>query len=162
MNGFTENRASDAPEKAGKNDAVMTLGTARAMLPLVGRIAADVVRHRNRLDVLQPERDRLDRERHSLAWPQRQRRYQLQEEITAIETELRKALAELEGLGVILLYPVAGLVGFPTIVNNRRAFFSWKPGEEGLNFWQFAGDDVRRPVPASWTKVQEPRRKKKK
>jgi hypothetical protein len=157
MNGSTENRAFGASEKSGRNDNVLTLGAAAAMLPLVGRIAADVVRHRQCLDRLHPEMDRLDRDRRTLDWPQRKRRYQLQEELIATEAELRQAMAELESLGVTLLHPGSGLVGFPTVVNNRRAYFSWQPGEDGLTFWQFAGDPVRRPVPASWAKQPESR-----
>jgi hypothetical protein len=161
MNGSTENRASGASEKPGRNDNVLTLGAAAAMLPLVGRIAADVVRHRQCLDRLRPEMDCLDRERRTLDWPQRQRRYQLQEELAVVEAELRRAVAELEGLGVALLHPASGLVGFPTVVNNRRAYFSWQPGEEGLTFWQFAGDPVRRAVPAAWAKPPVSRRSNK-
>jgi hypothetical protein len=38
-------------------------------------------------------------------------------------------------------------------VNEREAFFSWRPGEDGLEFWNFAGDPVRRSVPEAWTKA---------
>ena len=43
MNGYTENRASGAPEKPGGSDNVLSLATARQMLPLVGRIAGEIV-----------------------------------------------------------------------------------------------------------------------
>ena len=58
----------------------------------------------------------------------------------------------MDGLGVALLDVDAGRIGFPTLVNKRRAFFSWLPGEETLSFWQYADDGERRPIPASWTK----------
>jgi hypothetical protein len=122
------------------------------MLPLVGRIAADVVHHRGRLAALQPEQARLERNRKNLTWPERSRRYRIQDEIAALEKELQEALAELGSLGVVLLDAATGLVGFPTIVNDRRAFFSWKPGEDGLNFWNYAEDLFRQPVPESWTR----------
>src|SRR4051794_37511479 len=153
MNGSTENRAPGAPERPGPNDLILTWGASQAMLPLVGRIAADIAGHHARLARLQPEQARLDRRRHTLAWPERSRRYQVQEEIATLEGELAAAVAELEGLGVVLLHGPSGLVGFPTLVNDRRAFFSWQPGEEGLHFWNFAGDSIRRPVPANWTKA---------
>jgi hypothetical protein len=132
------------------------------MLPLVGRIAADVIRHHERLAQLRPERARLDRQRNHLDWPSRARRYQLDEEITAADRELRQTCAELEGLGVALLDEATGLVGFPTIVNDRRAFFSWRPGEDGPCFWSFAGDDARHHVPEGWTKppAERPKRNK--
>jgi hypothetical protein len=153
MNGYTENRAPGASERPGLHDLVLTWGTSHAMLPLVGRIVADIVKCHDRLEHLLPERARLDRQRATLAWPDRSRRYQLQEEITLAEAELRQARGELDGLGVALLHGPSGLVGFPTIVNERRAFFSWRPGEEDVVFWNFAGDPVRHAVPESWTKA---------
>jgi hypothetical protein len=153
MNGFTENRASGASERPGESDRVLTWDAGVAMLPLVGRIAADVVRHHRQLAALRPELGRLDRQRRTLDWPQRARRYELAELTAAAELELQSALAELEVLGVALLDAAMGLVGFPTLVNNRRAFFTWKLDEESLQFWNYAGDTVRRPVPEAWTKA---------
>jgi hypothetical protein len=153
MNGFTENRAPGAYERPGPHDLVLTWGASHAMLPLVGRIVADIMHGHEQLAQLRPEQERLDRQRHTLAWPERSRRYQVQEEITALETDLRKACTELESLGVAVLHGPSGLVGFPTIVNDRRAFFSWRPGEEDVVYWNFAGDPVRHAVPESWTKT---------
>jgi hypothetical protein len=129
------------------------------MLPLVGRIARDIAGRHAQLARLRPEQARLERNRRTLAWPERARRYQLQEEVASAERELHDALAELEVLGVVLLDPAAGLVGFPTVVNDRRAFFSWQPGEAGLDFWNYAGDTVRRRVPEAWTAPPKPARK---
>src|SRR5437764_5605597 len=103
MNGFTENRAPGASERPGRDERVLTWGASSAMLPLVGRIAADIVRHHERLIRLLPEQDRLEQRRRSLAWPERARRYQLQEEVAAAEGELRQAVAELDVLGVALV-----------------------------------------------------------
>jgi hypothetical protein len=152
MSGFIENRAHGASERPGQNDRVLTWNASAAMLPLVGPIARDVVRHHERLGGLRRELAHLDERRCSLAWPERARRYELQEEIAHLDGEMQENLAELEVLGLALLAPGRGLIGFPTIVNDRRAFFSWQPGEDGLRFWNFAGDLVRRPVPESWTK----------
>jgi hypothetical protein len=44
------------------------------------------------------------------------------------------------------------LIGFPTLVNNRRAYFCWHPGETALQYWQFADEETQRPIPASWFK----------
>ncbi len=151
MSGFTEKRASWASERPGQNDVVLTWDTCHSMLSLVGRIVADVVSLRQTLTRIQPECTQLDSRRHTLDWAGRSRRYQLQEEIRRLEEERRKTFAELESLGVVVLEEANGLVGFPTIVNNRRAFFSWQPGEEGPSFWNYAGDTLRRKVPISWT-----------
>ncbi|MGH7173452.1 MAG: DUF2203 family protein [Gemmataceae bacterium] len=163
MNGYTENRASGAYERPGPHDLVLTWGASHAMLPLVGRIVADIMHGHERLGQLRSERDGLESQRHTLDWPQRSRRYQVQEEITAVEKDLRQANSELETLGVAVLHGPSGLVGFPTIVNDRRAFFSWRPGEDDVVFWNFAGDPVRHVVPENWTKsppAPRPRRGK--
>jgi hypothetical protein len=152
MNGSTENRASGASEQFGGNDSVLTWLAASRRLPLVQRIVADVLACHRRLARLHPEKGRLDRRRRSLAWPERARRYQLEEEISGAEGHLREALAELDGLGVTLIDQATGQVGFPTMVNKRRAFFSWLPGEPALAYWHYADDGERRPIPAGWTR----------
>jgi hypothetical protein len=160
MNGFTENRASGASEPPGDSDRVMTWDAGVAMLPLVGRIAADLVRLTAQLADVQTELARLDEQRQRLKWPGRARRYELQEEAAVAARSLSEARAELEALGVAVLDADAGLVGFPTLVNNRRAFFSWRPGEDGLKFWNYFGDAVRRPVPEAWTRPAPPPKEK--
>ena len=131
----------------------MNLVTARRMLPLVQRIVDDILTDRKDLARLQPEQDRLDEQRRDLRWPERQRRYQVREEINALQRHLHEAVGELHGLSLTLLDADAGRVGFPTIVNDRRAFFSWRPGEETIRSWHFAEESACRPIPASWLKV---------
>lgn len=152
MNGFTEPRASGASEQPGQGEQILTWGASQAMLPLVGRIVADIVAHHVRLMQLQPELQRLDQQRRILTWPQRSRRYAIQDELVSLDRALQENLAELTVLGVVLLDGSMGLIGFPTMVNDRKAFFSWKPGEASLDFWNFADEMVRHPVPESWTK----------
>lgn len=153
MSGFTENRASGASERSGSPGAVLTWHASRAMLPLVSQIARDIRTHHQRLRQLRPELAQLDQNRRLLTWPQRARRYQLEDEIARAEADLRAVLAELDSLGVALLDEAAGLVGFPTLVNERRAYFSWQPDEDGLAWWNYAGDRLRRPVPEEWTEL---------
>jgi hypothetical protein len=129
------------------------------MLPLVRHIVADVMDCQARLVQMQAEKDRLDRHRRDLSWPERSRRYQLQEEITGSERHLREALGELDNLGVALDRD-SGEVGFPTMVNKQKAFFSWRPGEDALSFWHYAGERDRHTIPASWTKPESRSRSK--
>jgi hypothetical protein len=159
MSGSTENQMSGAPERAGGPNVLFTWTVAQRMLPLVGRIVDDLLRRRQDLARMEAEKANLDRNRRTLAWPGRARRYQLQEELTETDKQQRAAVAELEGLGVTLIDPGLGQVGFPTTVNNRRAFFSWRPGDNGLAFWHFAEETARRPVPPTWTKGTELRRR---
>jgi hypothetical protein len=160
MNGSTENRTSGASEQGGDRDVVLTWTTSHRMLPLVQRIIGDILCHRQSLNRLLPEKARLDKQRRALAWPERARRYQLQEEVAVLELNLVEELAELEVLGVSLIDADHGQVGFPTLVNNRKAYFSWRPGETDLSSWHFAGETLRRPVPSTWTTTSEGRRVK--
>ncbi len=150
MNGSTGNMASGAPEQRG--EIILSLSTVQRMLPLVQRIVEDILLHQKALERLGPEQENLDRQRRQLAWPERQRRYQLREDAAGVERGLQEALHELAGLGVALLDFELGRVGFPTRVNDRPAFFSWKPGEDGLRFWHFAEETDFRPIPAAWMK----------
>jgi hypothetical protein len=145
----TPNRASSAG-KPRKKDVTLDLPTARRMLPLIKVIVAEIVGTRQRIDTLIPERDTLDEYRRSLTWASRQRRYALQEEITAAEKTLATAAAELDALGVALTDLATGEIDFPTRINGRPAAFSWRHGEDGVAYWHYAGEDTRRPIPADW------------
>lgn len=152
MNGSTENMAHGSFEKPGRQATLLNLATARKMVPLVQRIVEDVLRSQQTIATLLPERSRLDRHRRDLSWPERARRYRLQEEMAAAERQRDEAVAELAHLGLALVDPAEGRVGFPTVVNSRPAYFSWCPGEVAIHFWHFPGESVRRPIPASWAK----------
>jgi hypothetical protein len=150
MSGSTEHWASDASEQSGRREVVLNLGTARRMLPLVSRIVEDILNLQRRQQQLSAEQERLDRQRLTLAWPQRKRRYAVHDEVNAVERQLGEARAELEHLGIAIIDAHEGRVGLPTVVNGHLAFFSWKPGDEGLRHWHFAGETIRRTIPASW------------
>ncbi len=150
MNGSTGNKASGASESPDRGEVFLSLGMAQRMLPLIQRIVEDVLHNQQVVERLQPEQDKLERQRRNLAWPERQRRYQLRDDLDRAENTLQENLEEMQTLGVALLDPDVGRVGFPTLVNDRRAFFSWRPGEEGIHSWHFAAESVCRPIPSSW------------
>jgi hypothetical protein len=150
MSGFTENRTSGTPDHAGAPPRLLTWQASKAMLPLVGRVAQDIVTHTDDLLALKSELASLDARQRQLSWPERSRRYDLAEKVTIAESDLKKAITELDSLGVALLDARTGLVGFPTMVNQRRAFFNWAPGEDDLSFWSYSGETTRRPVPEDW------------
>jgi len=149
MNSSKGDRATGVPETP---EAAYSLKTVHKMLPLVGRIVDDILNRQHALERLEPEQARLDRQRRDLSWPERQRRYQVQEELAQAERALNEVRDELAGLHVVLLDDDLGRVGFPTMVNNRRAFFSWRLGEDGLHSWHFAEENACRPIPAAWLK----------
>jgi len=146
----TPNRASNPAGKPRRKEITLDLPTARQMLPLVRSIVSDIVTFRQALTTLAPEQERLDRHRRELAWQERQRRYQLRDEITAAEKSITNAVAELNILGVSLLDAEAGEVDFPTKVNGRPAAFTWKLGDDAVRFWHYSGEEQRRPIPNDW------------
>ena len=152
MSGSRSFPTSDASETPERGEVVLSLKTVNKMLPLVQQIANDIVTSRRTTARLHPEESRLDRQRHTLDWTGRQRRYEIKEEIGRADKDLEVALAELRDLGLVLLDDLEGRIGFPTMVNNRKAYFSWHLGEEGLHCWRFADEDADRPIPASWLK----------
>jgi len=152
MNGPTENTAHGSSEKPEGRSAGISLATARSMLPLIRRIVEDIVENQRLLAKLLPEEELLHRQRRDLTWPERSRRYAIQQDIAGAQQTLVEAKAELAGLGLVLLDEETGRVGMPTLVNGRQAFFSWWRGEEDVRYWHFPGEATRRKIPASWAK----------
>lgn len=150
MSGSRSYPTSDASESPERGEVVLSLKTVHKMLPLVQQITQDILTSRQTTARLHPEEARLDRERHTLDWPGRHRRYEVKEELAKAEKDLEIARAELRDLGLVILDDLEGRIGFPTMVNNRRAYFSWHPGEDGLHSWRFADEDVDRQIPATW------------
>jgi hypothetical protein len=146
----TPNRASNPAGKPRKKDITLDLSTAQQMLPLIKSIVADIVTSRQAISKLTPEQERLERHRRDLVWLERQRRYQLKDEIAAAERILSHALTELTGLGVNLVDEEAGEVDFPTKINGRAAAFTWKLGDDNLRNWHFNGEEQLRPIPNDW------------
>jgi len=146
----TPNRATNPAGKPRKKDIALDLPTAQQMLPLVRSIVADIVTSRQAIAKLTPEQERLERHRRDLVWLERQRRYQVKDEIAAAEKALTNALTELTGLGVNLVDDEAGEVDFPTKINGRQAAFTWKFGEEALHNWHYSGEEQLRPIPKDW------------
>jgi hypothetical protein len=146
----TPNRASNPAGKPKKKDITLDLPTAQQMLPLVRSIVTDIVTSRQAITRLAPEQDRLERHRRELVWLERQRRYQLKDEIAAAERALTVALTELTGLGLNLVDDEVGEVDFPTRINGRAAAFTWKLGEDGLRNWHYSGEEQLRPIPMEW------------
>jgi hypothetical protein len=146
----TPNRATNPAGKPRKKEIALDLTTARQMLPLVQSIVSDIVGSRMAISRLTPEQERLERHRRDLVWLERQRRYQLSDEISAAEKALTNAIGELSGLGVNLVDDEAGEVDFPTKINGRAAAFSWKIGDPGLAHWHYQGEDQRRQIPTDW------------
>jgi hypothetical protein len=142
----SSHRASGPAEKP-RQKPTFTLSTARAMLPLVRRIVGDVVQAQSDINRRQPELENLQRHRRDLSWPERQRRYRLEDETHQAQRHLTEATGELDQLGIRLLDAASGEIGFPTSVNGKEAFYCWTPDEDGVQSWRYAAETDRRPLP---------------
>ena len=152
MSGHSK-KTSQAAKPSGRTEPLFELPTVIKMLPLIRRIAADLLASRDELISLRGEVIRLERQRKGLNWPERNRRYVLQDTLNDAERRARSFVIELENLGVAVIDGETGQMGFPTIVNNKLAFFSWLPGEDTVTSWHYDGDETRRrPVPEAWYK----------
>src|SRR6516165_9026746 len=80
--GFRTPDASDKPERGEVN---LSLKIVHRMLPLVQRIVDDILASQKAVLRLQPQQATLDRQKRELTWPERQRRYQIKDEITLAE-----------------------------------------------------------------------------
>lgn len=56
-------------------------------------------------------------------WKERRKYYEVTDELFVTEMTLENTLVEIKNIGVEPLVPELGLIGFPTLVNNRKAFF---------------------------------------
>src|SRR5262249_55581658 len=100
MSGFTENRTSGTPDHAGAPPRLLTWQASKASLPRVGRAAQDIVTHPDALHPLKSKLPTPAARQRQLSWPERSRRYELAEKVTIAESDLKKAIAELDSLGV--------------------------------------------------------------
>jgi hypothetical protein len=146
----TPKRAFGASAKSKRKDVNLDLPTARGMLPLVKSIVSDIVTNREQLNKLHPEQENLERHRRDLSWLERERRYHIQDEITATEGAYKQAVSELKELGLALIDGKAGRVAFPTRINGRPAVFTWQLGEDNVEYWNYEDEELRRPIPNEW------------
>lgn len=152
MSGFSK-KASQAEKPSSRTEPLFELPTVLKMLPLVRRIASDLLETQAEIGGLRDECGRLERQRRDLPWNERRRRYLVQDTLSDVERRLRGYVNELESLGIAVVDMETAQLGFPTIVNNKLAFFSWLVSEETVSFWHYDRDEGRRrPVPEAWYK----------
>ncbi|MFM8570793.1 MAG: DUF2203 family protein [Pirellula sp.] len=115
--------------------SVFSLEQARSMLPLLRLIVADISLSHRELT------DRRSHLRRMLRSHQGKSRYQvydqeileMQKELNAQGSHLDEYISELERLGVILRSAHEGIVDFPTVIDQRSAFFTWQMGQDDIN-----------------------------
>jgi hypothetical protein len=144
-------QAAGAGAQEREGAVSISLELARKMEPLVAPIVKDIHDAYDRLTKLENEQVDLDRRRRGLAWPERQRRYQVAEELRQAQQRLGDLVAELELINVLIVDPVIGEAAFPTTVHGRQAYFVWRMGG-GPMTWCYANEAERRQIPANWNR----------
>ncbi|MCH2180295.1 MAG: DUF2203 domain-containing protein [Mariniblastus sp.] len=133
-----QNSDEQLPSNVGEP---FTVDTANAMLPLVKRIVADMLRlqktvqrQRERLSVIDQLQDTTDQPEY-------------QEELADIrgsmqgeEQQLEACVRELNALGVEPQMPFDGSVDFPAVLNRRAVCLCWHPDDAGVEYWHEMGE----------------------
>ena len=150
MSGFADNQSTG--QWAGRTTLgeILTWEESQAMLPLVTRIVRDVIDWTRALDEAEAALGVLPTNKQQMEWELRSKVYHLKDRLAECGRELRGAFLELEALRLTLLDQEVGVVGFPTLVNNRRAFFIWQMGETTIAHWCYTCDPTRRLIPKAW------------
>jgi len=122
--------------KAKKDKKYYTVAEANAALPLVKAIvrditelASDLRERQGRLSRLKPQNKGAVLDAHQEELQQALAEFERdQERLNELEQELRK-------LGVELKDYFAGLVDFPSWMDNREVYLCWRYGEPEVAFW---------------------------
>ncbi len=116
-----------------------TLDEANAMLPLVRSIVSDI------RDVFRTVTGRRTDLHRLLRKGARTAGQVYDDEVAESRADLQEEYdqiwrfrEELESLGVFLRQPEEGWIEFPASITGREAFFSWRLGEEQIQFWREA------------------------
>jgi hypothetical protein len=124
---------------------VFTVEQANRMLPLVRRIAQDIVDQYGRWREMVTACE-LAAAATRTALPGEAER--LQREAQALASEIEEYIAELHELGVEAKGLDTGLVDFPGEIDGRRVYLCWRVGEPSVQYWHDvdAGFSGRRPL----------------
>lgn len=125
-----------------------TADQANRMLPLVGRIVADIVAAYGRWQELVAAFE-VAAARSSATAPDPEA-VALQREVQQAAAEIDEFLAELAVLGVECKAPDVGLVDFPAERDGRTVLLCWRLGEPSVQYWHEldAGFAGRQPLAA--------------
>jgi hypothetical protein len=125
---------------------VFSLEEANRTLPLVSRIAEDIVRDyarwREKVEAYELEVARTPRGGTSEASAR------LEQEAQRLAVDIERYLQELSDLEIQFKGFDMGLVDFPAEVDGRRVYFCWRLGESRVEYWHEVADGYggRQPI----------------
>ena len=130
---------------------LFTVRQANRMLPLVSRIASDVVSSYGRLvESYHRFREVWPEEEVALEQGRLDELRTLRDDMEQAKQVVAEYARELDELGVVLNGEAEGLVDFPALLDGRVVFLCWKLGEPEVAHWHEieAGFRGRRPLSA--------------
>lgn len=116
-------------------------------IPLIRRIASDIVAARRGLIQRRDELTKLVSQQSPTG---SRARFALEDQVRQLRAHLRILIDELHSVGVSLLDPVRGEVGFPTIVNGSLAYLVYRLSDDAICFWRYRDQRRLRPLPTHW------------
>lgn len=147
MNGNKVTQRSEASHC--KTKRFFTLDQANSALPLVRRIASDIVAQYQQLEHLQRKRERLSKQDKSKQDKTDERRG-LDSLAVQGSQRLKDLIDEIKLIGCEPKDWVNGLIDFPALLDGREVYLCWRLGEEQVSHWHetHAGTMGRQPVDA--------------
>ncbi|MBI4604379.1 MAG: DUF2203 domain-containing protein [Planctomycetes bacterium] len=117
------------PNAPSRPKKTFSLDEANRTLPLVERIARDLVR-------VNAEAARVHEEAQAQARKGRRvRASEAEDRLEELGDQIGVLLEELQGLGCVCKDTAVGLVDFPARVGDRIVFLCWKLGEPEIRYW---------------------------
>ncbi len=115
-----------------------SLEEANAMLPLVRSIAIDISEIFSQVTSRRSDIHRLMRSGGTSGSVYKDEMAESRSDLQAEYDRIFMYREELESLGVFLRHSESGEIEFPTTIEGRDAFLSWRIGEVEIAFWRFA------------------------
>ena len=119
---------------------IISIDEANRMLPLLGKIVADIMAHwekiiakRTRLERIEkgdalPDKDVPEKGREAAV-------QSLKVELNYLIDKINSYIREVEALGCFVEEFKRGIVNFPSLYNGRKVFLCWRPGEPEVKHW---------------------------
>ncbi len=127
---------NDKSGSTPNRDRIFTPVQATAMLPLIRRIASDLVALSQSIQTQRSQIREIDRMTVTIEIAEyRDELRDIRTSLEADEASIESCLAELVALGVLPHDPIDGGVDFPGIMNRRSVRFCWLPGEPIVQYW---------------------------
>lgn len=111
------------------------LAAANRALVLVKRVVADVISNYRLLVDLQEQVEAAGYDEESL---QNQAQHN---QLVAVAKKLQSFARELDEIGVELKDWSAGVVDFPSMLDGREIYLTWRSGEDRVEYWHEVSED---------------------